>query len=214
MWSSSWICKRFQETQERKVLLASSFCLWSGQLPAPTAGRQRSLGHCLLMGTVPLLSPSSAKNLAPLKKKSPSSQLPIEEVQMLSWILKKTLYACPEVFGAGAIRALGLRRGGGWPALFSGFSLGFLLLCSVLSVALCLPCWAHTFPLAPSRDAPPPRSGEADTSQLKTPLTLSSQSATVVHLPASPWDLGRGAAQRQQVILFAFVDVFSTTRRK
>lgn len=40
--------------------------------PPPPAGRQGSLGHCLLMGTVPLLSPSSAKNLtSPTEEKEP-----------------------------------------------------------------------------------------------------------------------------------------------
>lgn len=181
VWSSSWICRRFQKTQERKVLLASSFCLWEA------AGRQGSLGHCLLMGTVPFLSPSSAKNLtSPTEEKEPF--LPAANRGSTDAFLGfgESPSCLPGSLWCRSHQGFAWRRGGGRPALFSGFSLGFLLL---HSVALRLPWWAHTFPLAPSRDAPPLFSGEADTSLLKTLFSLSSQTPTVVHLPASPWDL-------------------------
>ena len=96
---------------------------------------------------------------------------------MLSWILEKAFYACPEVFGAGAVKALALRRVEDGPLCLMAPPLGFhrftVFIWKVLSAALCMPCWAHTFLLIPCRDIPPTCSGEADTSQLKTPLTLS-----------------------------------------
>lgn len=155
--------------------------------PRPTAGRQGSLGHCLLMETVPFLSPSSAKNLtSPTEEKEPF--LPAANRGSTDAFLGfgESPSCLPGSLWCRSHEGLAWRRGGGRPAVISGPSLGFLLL---HGVALRLPWWAHTFPLAPSRNAPPPCSGEADTSLLKTLFSLSSQTPTVVHLPASPWTL-------------------------
>lgn len=44
---------------------------------------------------------------------------------MLSWILEKALYACPEVFGAGAVKVLALRRVEDGPLCLMAPPLGF-----------------------------------------------------------------------------------------
>lgn len=116
---------------------------------APAAGRQGSLGHCLLMRTVPFLSPSSAKNLtSPTEEKEPF--LPAANQGSTDAFLGfgKSPLCLPRSLWCRSHQGFDWRRGGGRPALFSGFSLGFLLL---HCVALRLPWWAHTFPLAPSR---------------------------------------------------------------
>lgn len=48
-----------------------------------------------------------------------------------------------------------------------------VLLWELPSVDLPIHCEAHIFPQVPGREAPPACSGEADVSQIKTPLSLS-----------------------------------------
>lgn len=57
----------------------------------------------------------------------------------------------------------------------SGFHRFTALIWEVLSVALHIHCGAHILPQIPSRETPLAYSGEADISQIKTPLNISLQ---------------------------------------
>lgn len=76
------------------------------------------------MGAVFQLLPSSAKNLAPLKQKRPSSQLPNREIQTAFLLFCESLSGFRDALGGGAVESSAVGRGGRRHALLGGSSLG------------------------------------------------------------------------------------------